>query len=233
MVWTDEKHNSYLDVLEATFVKQLHQSMSLCGRKSQEVQAPLTQLLARERESSDQFMVLQDGTRQQRNSEIREPLLDSTADSNNVRESPRVYFFASKGQQNSAMFSHPQEKIVHEKAIYLRSNMDLCLPERIPKQHPECYRRQSFSVSTAEVSGQNFVDEEQVKKDNSVSRAKRTKTTTVDVSGCNQVVSRGYDCSTDSETEASSKCGKRKLRPEQQKSLSTSNSEMNYFLRGS
>ncbi|XP_039057987.1 cold-regulated protein 28-like isoform X2 [Hibiscus syriacus] len=31
MVWTNEKHNSYLDFLEASFVKKLHYSKSLHG----------------------------------------------------------------------------------------------------------------------------------------------------------------------------------------------------------
>ena len=36
MVWTNEKHNSYLDFLEGLFVKRLHCSMSLHARHSQE-----------------------------------------------------------------------------------------------------------------------------------------------------------------------------------------------------
>lgn len=33
-MWTDEKHSSYLEQLEASFVKQLHQSISLLAQCS-------------------------------------------------------------------------------------------------------------------------------------------------------------------------------------------------------
>lgn len=34
--WTDEKHRSYLDALEASFVTELHCSMHLRGLRSQD-----------------------------------------------------------------------------------------------------------------------------------------------------------------------------------------------------
>ncbi|GLT98280.1 hypothetical protein SLE2022_157920 [Rubroshorea leprosula] len=239
MVWTDEKHNLYLDLLEASFVKQLHRSMSFCGWHSgEEMQDPSSQPVAREHNSSDQFMVLQDSCRQKINIERNETLLDSTADSTDILESPWIHYSASAGEHYSTMSAHPQEKMVHGKGMHSRSNMDLCVSAKISRQHHECYScKQSFSGSSAEASGQNFEDENQGAKTNSVSRAKRLKAATVDASSSDQVVPLGnfhlVDKSTIIEADTSSKRGKKKLLSEQPESFSKPQSDMHYFLRGS
>ncbi|GLT47279.1 hypothetical protein SLA2020_209870 [Shorea laevis] len=211
MVWTDEKHNLYLDLLEVSFVKQLHHSMSFCGWHSgEEMQDPSSQPVAREHNSSDQFVVLQDSCRQKINIERNKTLLDSTADSTDILESPWIHYSASAGEHYSTMSAHPQERMVHGKGMHSRSNTDLCVSAKISRQHHDCYScKQSFSGSSAEASGQNFEDENQGAKTNSVYRAKRLKAATVDGSSSDQVVPLGnfhlVDKSTIIEADTSSK----------------------------
>ncbi|GLT73731.1 hypothetical protein SLA2020_455690 [Shorea laevis] len=235
MFWTDEKHNFYLDLLEATFVQQMHHSMSLCGHRSQEeMQGPSTQSVAREQNSSDQFMVLQDGCRQKRNYGHNESLLDSTADSNDILESHCVHNSTSVCKHYPAMSPQIQKKIVHGKGRNSRSNMDFCVSARNPEQHPDCcsYER-NLGGSAAEALGQNFVNEDQGEETNSISRAKRLKVATVDPSSNDQVVPlRKFhlvDNSTIIETETLSKRGKTKLLSEEPESSSDSNSGIHYF----
>ncbi|GKV22535.1 hypothetical protein SLEP1_g32397 [Rubroshorea leprosula] len=114
------------------------------------MQDPSSQPVAREHNSSDQFMVLQDSCRQKINLERNETLLDSTADSTDILESPWIHYSASAGEHYSTMSAHPQEKMVHGKGMRSRSNMDLCVSAKISRQHHECYScKQSFSGSSA------------------------------------------------------------------------------------
>ncbi|XWS54803.1 hypothetical protein CRYUN_Cryun10bG0120400 [Craigia yunnanensis] len=159
MVWTNEKHNSYLEFLEASFVKQLHCSMSLRGchpREEMWEPCPTPQLPAKGHNSSHQFSVLQDGCCQKINYESNDPLLDSTADSSDILGSPWLHHFTSAGKSSSATFPVPRETVVPNDGIYLRSNTNLggCITE---------------------VTDQNFVDEDQREGTSCVSGAKRLK----------------------------------------------------------
>ncbi|GMJ09781.1 hypothetical protein HRI_004647300 [Hibiscus trionum] len=150
MVWTNEKHNSYLEFLEASFVKQLHYSMSLRGchpRQEMCEPCPTPQLPAQVHNSSHQFSALQNGCYKKSN----DPLLDSTADSSDIRESPSHHFMSADESSS--------ETVVPDGGTYLRSNTTL-------------------GGCTTEVSDQNFVDEDQREKTIRVFGAKRLKMTT-------------------------------------------------------
>ncbi|XP_039038470.1 cold-regulated protein 28-like isoform X2 [Hibiscus syriacus] len=158
MVWTNEKHNSYLGFLEASFVKQLHYSISLRGcHPQEEMWEPCpTQLRVGVHNSSHQFLALQDGHYQKSN----DPLLDSTADSSDNWES-LLHHVTSAGKRSSETLSLSRETVVADGGTYSRSNT-------------------SLGGCTTEVWDQNFVDEEdQREKSSCVSRAKRLKMTTM------------------------------------------------------
>ncbi|KAK9004514.1 hypothetical protein V6N11_041984 [Hibiscus sabdariffa] len=121
MVWTNEKHNLYLDFLEASFVKQLHYSTSLRAchpRREMWEPCPTPQLPAHS--SSHQFSALQDGCYQKSN----DPLLDSTADSSDIWESP-LHRFTSADKSSSETFPLSRETVVPNGGTYLRSNTTL------------------------------------------------------------------------------------------------------------
>ncbi|XP_028099085.1 uncharacterized protein LOC114298684 [Camellia sinensis] len=76
--WTDEKHNSYLDALEASFIKQLHQSLGLPFWRSEQITIdsnPSQQLPVNAGYSSDQFTFLRDGPWKKIKFERNQPLL--------------------------------------------------------------------------------------------------------------------------------------------------------------
>ncbi|XP_039040337.1 cold-regulated protein 28-like [Hibiscus syriacus] len=158
MVWTNEKHSSYLEFLEASFVKQLHYSMSLRGCHPQEEMwepCRTQQLPAEVHNSCHQFSGLQDGCYQKSN----DPLLDSTADSSDIWESP-LHRFTSAGKSSTETFALSRETVLPNGGTYLRSNTTL-------------------GCCTTEASDQNFVDEDQREKTSRVSGAKRLKMTTM------------------------------------------------------
>ncbi|KAK8985237.1 hypothetical protein V6N11_068504 [Hibiscus sabdariffa] len=156
MVWTNEKHSSYLEFLEASFVKKLHYSMGLRGcHPREEMWEPCPrQLPAGVHNSSHQFSALQDGCYQKTN----DPLLDSTADSSDIRESP-LHHFMSAGK-SSETFPLSRETVIADGGTYRKSNT-------------------TIGGCTTEVSDQNFVDEDQREKTSHISGAKRLKMTTM------------------------------------------------------
>ncbi|KAK5843944.1 F-box only 43 [Gossypium arboreum] len=147
MVWTNEKHNSYIEFLETSFAEQLHYSMRLRGCYPQEEMwepCPAPQLPAK-------FSVLQDGCYLKSN----DPLLDSTADSSDVLGNP-LYYSTSAAKSSSATFPFSRKTAVPNGRICSRSNTNL-------------------GACTTEVSDQNFVEEELREKTSCVSGAKRLK----------------------------------------------------------
>ncbi|PPD69986.1 hypothetical protein GOBAR_DD33135 [Gossypium barbadense] len=95
MVWTNEKHNSYLEFLETSFAEQLHYSMRSRGcypREEMWEPCPAPQLPAK-------FSVLQDGCYLKSN----DPLLDSTADSSDILANP-LHYSTSAAKSSSATF---------------------------------------------------------------------------------------------------------------------------------
>ncbi|XVE93367.1 hypothetical protein REPUB_Repub01dG0185900 [Reevesia pubescens] len=157
MVWTNEKHNAYLDFLEASFVNQLHCSMSLRGCQPQEEMqepCPTPQLPAEGHHSH------QDGCCQKINYESNDPLLDSTADSSDILGSPLLHHFTSAGKSSFETFAVPRETVDPNDGIYFRSNTNFsCKSARSSDQQPTFHScNHSFSGCTTEVSDQNFVE---------------------------------------------------------------------------
>ncbi|XWS68027.1 hypothetical protein CRYUN_Cryun04dG0055000 [Craigia yunnanensis] len=197
MVWTNEKHNSYLDFLEASFVKQLHCSMSLRGRHPQEEMwepCPTPELAAKGHNSSHQFSVLQDGCCQKINYKSNNPLLDSTADSCDILGSPWLHHFTSAGKSSLATFPVPRETVVPNDEIYLRSNTNFSRKSaRSSEKHPIFHScNHSLGSCSSEFSDQNFVEEDQGENTSCFSGAKRLKMMAMlDASSNSQVVPLG------------------------------------------
>ncbi|KAF8098396.1 hypothetical protein N665_0268s0065 [Sinapis alba] len=63
-VWTNEKHNSFLDSLENSFVRQLY---SLLGREETRKMSRTRHVQSNSHKSTDQFILLQNGCRQRVN----------------------------------------------------------------------------------------------------------------------------------------------------------------------
>ncbi|PPD86805.1 hypothetical protein GOBAR_DD16255 [Gossypium barbadense] len=137
MVWTNEKHNTYLDSLEASFVKQLHYSKSLHGCHPQVgMREPclFPQLLVGHN-SSHQFSILQDGCGQKINYESNDPLLESTADSGAVLGSPWLHHFRSAGKCSSITFPVPRKIAVPNDEICSRSNTNFYCKSAVNSKH--------------------------------------------------------------------------------------------------
>ncbi|KAG5561600.1 hypothetical protein RHGRI_004598 [Rhododendron griersonianum] len=93
--WTNVKHNSYLASLEASFVKELHQSLGLLSSHS---------------EYSDQFTVLQDGFSRRINSERSQPLPYNAAGSHFVKESSWMQRFRCSEVSDQNFMDEDQEE---------------------------------------------------------------------------------------------------------------------------
>ncbi|KAK2665081.1 hypothetical protein Ddye_003655 [Dipteronia dyeriana] len=183
--WTNEKHNAYLNSLEASFVQQLHHlhsSMGLHGRCSQgNISGPCSsQLLsANTRYSSDQ-----DGNGLKIRCEVNETLFDDAADSHGMLESPRICHFTSVGKLQTAtsFYALDHNALIYER-LHLRDNTTFsCEPAGSSEQRLDrhlCHPSLDDSA-TAEVSDQNFVDEDRRDKSSHGSTAKRLKTAGVD-----------------------------------------------------
>lgn len=163
-VWTDEKHRLYIESLETSFINQLPHS--ICSRRSlQEVKRgpPLNCKMPDNGGSySHQFMVLQDGCWQRVNFARKEPLLESTADSNFIQSNPWIRHFRPSGRQhNSASHGH-HEQSTSSKRNCVRNSTIFGELARSSGRHPECCpRHQLLADNKREVSDQNFMNEDQ------------------------------------------------------------------------
>ncbi|CAN8327377.1 unnamed protein product [Cochlearia groenlandica] len=73
--WTNEKHNSYLDYLESSFVKQLY---SLLGGETRTL-SRTRDVRSKSHKSADQFMVIQTGCWQKVNIEKKRDRIQKTS----------------------------------------------------------------------------------------------------------------------------------------------------------
>ncbi|KAE8707243.1 Cold regulated protein 27, putative isoform 2 [Hibiscus syriacus] len=183
MVWTNEKHNSYLDFLEASFVKKLHYSKSLCGCHQQMgmwEQCPFPQQPPEGHHSSHQFSVLRDGYGQKMNYKNHDHFLESTAESGAVMESPMLGKFTS-ADKRSITFPVPRETVVPNDGIYLRNSANFSCKSAVNSEQNPIFDSCNHNLDsyTAEASDQNFVDEYQEEKTGCMSGAKRLKMSTV------------------------------------------------------
>ncbi|TYI49305.1 hypothetical protein E1A91_D12G025500v1 [Gossypium mustelinum] len=240
MVWTNEKHNTYLDSLEASFVKQLHYSKSLHGCHPQVgMREPclFPQLLVGHN-SSHQFSILQDGCGQKINYESNDPLLESTADSGAVLGSPWLHHFRSAGKCSSITFPVPRKIAVPNDEICSRSNTNFYCKLAVNSKHNPIVNSCNHSLDscTAEVSDQNFVAEDHGEKTSYASGAKRMKMMTVlDASSDSQVAPVGNLHTIDDSiiSNISAKRGNKKLLSDHPERLTCPKSDTHYFLRES
>uniref|UniRef100_A0A5B7AJK6 Uncharacterized protein n=1 Tax=Davidia involucrata TaxID=16924 RepID=A0A5B7AJK6_DAVIN len=194
--WTNEKHSSYLDSLEGSFVNQLHHSMGLlawCSDSSQ-------QLPANNRSSYDQFTVLQGGCWQKINFERNQPLLDAADDSHVILDSPWIHHFRCTGKSRTiASAGSQQHRMLHSKGTPLGGKRTFSHGFVTSLgQLPVCHQYYQDSVgSITEISDQNFVDEDGEEKSGNLSMGKRLKTAAADVSSKDQIVPCGKFHKTD------------------------------------
>ncbi|CAK9140985.1 unnamed protein product [Ilex paraguariensis] len=183
--WTNEKHNLYLDQLEASFVGQLNRSMGLLASEQNKWDPNSSRRLpVNSNNSSEQFTVLQDGCWKKINFEKNQPLLNIAADSN-VFRSPRRYHFRYAGNRCTVTSAdHQQHSTLHGGRVDLKGKRTFShrLASNMERS-PVNYLCHHYSVgSITEVSGQNFVDEDREEKSSSLSDGKRLKTAITDIS---------------------------------------------------
>ncbi|KAJ4716312.1 Cold regulated protein [Melia azedarach] len=246
--WTNEKHNAYLDFLEASFVHQLHQlhgSMDLGGWCSHEkIRGPysLQPLSTNNYSSSGQLMVLRDGNWQKIKFEENQPPSDNAAaNSHGMLENPWIHHFTSAGKHPSSTPLDPQKhSLLCDEGFYFKEDMTFsCESAGSSEQHLDCHlgHQNSDGSSAEEVSDQNFVDEEQEDRSSSRPLAKRLRTAAIDASTADQVVPFGKPHTANpTVNQASSEreeLAHDELFSEQPGSFARPRSDMNYFLRGS
>ncbi|KAM5549315.1 cold-regulated protein 28-like [Rosa sericea] len=182
--WTNEKHRSYINSLETSFVNKLYHSRHLRDCHPQKyVQGthPSEELPFKTYNSSEQvresnlFIVVRDRRSQKIISPRNETLLESTADSNVTMERPRMDHIVScyKG-------THLRRKPTSEHSGVIA---------RTSEQNPACH--QDSVDSAAEISGQNFVDEDNRGKLNCEFIPKRLKRASPNSSSNDQLVPLG------------------------------------------
>ncbi|XP_052192748.1 uncharacterized protein LOC127801550 isoform X2 [Diospyros lotus] len=135
--WTNEKHNLYLGALEASFVKQLHQSRGLLPWHLEQnthdsslyLQQPVDASY-----SSDQFTVLRDGSWQKINFETNQKVTSSRlfgrphvslpcseADFHLVTESPWIHHCRCSGKHGTIISTDMLEcSVSHNETVPLR-----------------------------------------------------------------------------------------------------------------
>ncbi|BBH09584.1 cold regulated gene 27, partial [Prunus dulcis] len=177
--WTNEKHNLYLDSLETSFVNELYHSMRLRDwhqQKNARGTRSLQEVSFKTQNSSDRFMVVQDGCLQI-NLRQNESLMESTANSHVTVRSPCRCHSTLAGK--SCTVSSPKTLTLKKLHASARSS----------EQNLVCH--QDLVGSITEVSGQNFVDEDHGGKLSNASKPKRLKRVAADASSNDQIVPSG------------------------------------------
>uniref|UniRef100_A0A9I9DHG6 Cold regulated protein 27 n=1 Tax=Cucumis melo TaxID=3656 RepID=A0A9I9DHG6_CUCME len=169
--WTDEKHRSYLDSLEASFVQGLHQHRRMHALSSKQKMRRKPIMLDT---SSSELMVLQDASWQKANIGRNDPLLDKTADSPAILEDLWINHFPSAGKQCSLETPDLLEECGScSDRRHIRHMTNSCGSARNSQQtRPCCFN--SYTIIT-EVSDQNFVDNQPGELSGGMPTAKRLK----------------------------------------------------------
>ncbi|XP_052192747.1 cold-regulated protein 27-like isoform X1 [Diospyros lotus] len=202
--WTNEKHNLYLGALEASFVKQLHQSRGLLPWHLEQnthdsslyLQQPVDASY-----SSDQFTVLRDGSWQKINFETNQKVTSSRlfgrphvslpcseADFHLVTESPWIHHCRCSGKHGTIISTDMLEcSVSHNETVPLRGKRIFTHRLMCSEHKCACHKlRQDTVGSVAEVSDQNFVDEDGEETSNSLPRPKRSKLSAINASAEDQ-----------------------------------------------
>ncbi|KAK8659775.1 hypothetical protein V6N13_029969 [Hibiscus sabdariffa] len=170
----------------------LHYSKSFhgCHQVGMWEQCPFPQQPAEGQHSSHQFSVLQDSCGQNMNYKSNDHFLESTAESGAVVESPMLHKFTSADKSSITTFPVSRETVVPNDGIYLESNRNFsCRSAVNSEQNPiiDSFNHRLGSC-TAEISDQNFDDEDQEEKTSCMPGAKRMKMTTVLIASSNSQV---------------------------------------------
>ncbi|XP_031116791.1 cold-regulated protein 28-like [Ipomoea triloba] len=141
--WTNEKHNLYLDILEASFVKQLYQStlLSRCSEQNKNNRNVVKELPAKMDRVFEQF-----------------PALQASCNKNNIeRDQPALYTAtpSSHAQQLYEADLHKCHKLHSEKKCLQEKRKFPCGLAKRSELHTDL---QNSVCSMTEGSGQNFVD---------------------------------------------------------------------------
>ncbi|CAM8911154.1 unnamed protein product [Rhodiola kirilowii] len=175
--WTNEKHSLYLKSMEASFVKELHCSMGLL--KGQ------TQKYGLEKEPSEQFKTLRDGSWKNVGLYKYGNKLEAASESRSLLANPWIrHFRRTKAMISQEIDLNPIQEIEYKMKSSFRS-------DRNSKQlatTTSVFCRQDSVDSNTEMSGQNFDNNDDVMKSSSVRRAKRKKTETTSNADNDQVV---------------------------------------------
>ncbi|KAK7362632.1 hypothetical protein VNO77_04750 [Canavalia gladiata] len=232
--WTDQQHSLYLSSLEASFVKELHHSMSLRGWSIQN-NADETYNCRTSPNSFNmhsQSQALQDAC-QKISLERAAPMLESTADSHVLAGSQfrltSVDRGCTLGEPNT--YNHG---LLCDEEIHAGGNSAFTdqTPRSLDKQSI-CYKsNQELICSTTEVTDQNFKDEEA--RSSCMPVMKRLKTATADGSNCDQVVPFGKSHSPDVSTSSNSTSEiiRHELLSEAPESYHCPKYDLPYFLKG-
>ncbi|KAL3538873.1 hypothetical protein ACH5RR_002239 [Cinchona calisaya] len=195
MAWTDEKHNKYLDSLEASFVQQLQQPRSFLAWRTEQNRSDKDiskkQQPVSVNKSSEQFAVLQDGRWQKRIFKNNQSL--SYISTFNIQ---RMHSQRRAGKETSLLSADPKDcnQFQYEKEYLVRKRALCNRPASSSDQKAvnRCYHNSdSIDKDSAEGSGQNFVDEDCEHDPNGISLAKRLKTAVGDISSKEQIVPSG------------------------------------------
>ncbi|XP_057783038.1 cold-regulated protein 27-like [Salvia miltiorrhiza] len=183
-MWTDEKHNLFLEHLEVSFVKQLHQSISLLDQCSYQDKGDksITQIdQINARDTSKQLAARLHGCLKKIKCNRGYPISHVSIDSIGHIESPRVYRSKRIGMKRPAASARTP------------GHLTLCNAEnvgKVVKPHGSDTCSHQFCASTTnhcdshdsekEGTGQNFVDEDNESNSDTESRVKRLKTVSPD-----------------------------------------------------
>ncbi|KAL1215809.1 Cold-regulated protein 28 [Cardamine amara subsp. amara] len=137
-VWTNEKHSSYLDYLESSFVRQLY---SLLGEDTQRL-SRTRDVQSKSHKSTDQFKVLQNGCWQKVNVGNKQAHLETSSEFRFQKNSLGTNPEKSEGN----VLCHEETKHSGGKAFARNS---------VGREYPD------QSTAAAEASGQNFREEEE------------------------------------------------------------------------
>ncbi|ESQ53741.1 hypothetical protein EUTSA_v10026267mg [Eutrema salsugineum] len=102
--WTNERHNSYLDYLENSFVRQLY---SLLGEETHRLSTP-RDVQSNSLKSTDQFTVVQNGCLQKVNFGKKRPYLETSSEFN-FQENSSDKAFIGTSMRNSLGHKYPAQ----------------------------------------------------------------------------------------------------------------------------
>ncbi|KAL8145165.1 cold-regulated protein 27-like [Apium graveolens] len=152
--WTDEKHNEYLQSMEASFVDQLYNSLDLHGSMSHKEHSSdpksSRQMHVSTRIPSGQFKVLRDGCWTKINVRRGEPPSRVANDPRDISVNPWVRHYRSGHR-------HQIHQTVASHSLQGKAILDSKNPFHMLQPNP-CHH--DSADNNTEVTDQNFVDED-------------------------------------------------------------------------